>query len=239
MTLRLLNTSCDPLSLSRLHVSLPAAYVAKKHTSGTIFVRTDPGGIGEPGLLQVTPSATHLDIEKFNTGTGFNGVTDVIGQFWMEVGSGSGGGSGGGGGPGGGPIPPGGPGPGPIGTPPIGLPDESALIQSLAAANPIAIQESCISAGGNWVFMDLAVAALQATDARWGYNGKRGDITDPSTDAVSYYWGTGSPVDGSNEVYVVDIVASQCPPSAATDWNFADVTCYDGSCLGAYIASRP
>ena len=111
------------------------------------------------------------------------------------------------------PPPPGPGGPRTPDPPPGGqlpLPNEEALINSIAAANPGALADSCIEEGGRWEFMDLAVAALRARDTRWGYNCKRGDCNDPSIDVVDYFWGIG---DGheSTDVYLIDIISAVCP----------------------------
>jgi hypothetical protein len=117
--------------------------------------------------------------------------------------------------PGPSPAPPG-PGPGGPRTPdpPPGgqlpLPNEAALINSIAAANPGAIANSCIEEGGSWEFMDLAVAALRARDTRWGYNCKRGNCNDPSIDVVDYFWGIGDGQQSTN-VYLIDIISAVCP----------------------------
>ena len=143
-----------------------------------------------------------------------------------------------GGPPPGSPLPPSGPGGGRTPDPPPGgqlpLPDESAVINAVAAANPGALANSCVPEGGSWQFMDLAVAALRARDTRWGYNCKRGDCNDPSVDVVNYFYGSGSG-DQSAEVYIIDIIGAVCPSgNQSPSW-----TNQTGTGLGRWIYPRP
>jgi hypothetical protein len=139
----------------------------------------------------------------------------------------SGGGNGGDGGGGRTPDPP------PGGQLP--LPDESAVIDAVAAANPGALANSCVHEGGTWEFMDLAVEALRNKDTRWGYNCKRGNCDDPSIDVVNYFYGSGNG-DQSAEVYIIDIILAVCPSGsgAAPAW-----TNQTGTGLGRWIYPRP
>ena len=135
-------------------------------------------------------------------------------------------------------APPSGPGGGRTPDPPSGgrlpLPDESAVIDAVAAANPGALANSCVHEGGSWEFMDLAVAALRARDTRWGYNCKRGDCNDPSIDVVNYFYGSGSG-DHSAEVYIIDIIGAVCPSgNQSPSW-----TNQTGTGLGRWIYPRP
>jgi hypothetical protein len=121
--------------------------------------------------------------------------------------------SGGGGGGGGGlpPAPGGGfrtPDPAPgqrLGLPGYG----AAVVQQVAAQFPGALRNSCQEHGGSWEFMDRVVDALRQHDTRWGYNWKRGNVGDPSQDAVDYHWGRGQS-ENSTEVYIIDVIGSHC-----------------------------
>ena len=147
------------------------------------------------------------------------------------------------------PPPPPGPGPGPGGRtpdPPPGqqlpLPNEQGIIFAIAAANPGAIANSCIDEGGSWLFMDLAVAALRATDTRWGYNCKRGDCGDPSVDVVNYFYGIGSEAasQGSTEVYLIDIIGAVCPGgNQGPSWTDQTQATADAGAIGRWIYPRP
>ena len=134
--------------------------------------------------------------------------------------------------------PPSGPGGGRTPDPPPGgqlpLPDESGVIDAVAAANPGALANSCVHEGGSWQFMDLAVAALRAKDTRWGYNCKRGDCNDPSIDVVNYFYGSGSG-DHSSQVYIIDIIGAVCP-SGNQSPSWTDQT---GTGLGRWVYPRP
>lgn len=97
----------------------------------------------------------------------------------------------------------------------------SHVVQQVASQYPGALQNSCQSGGGTWEFMDRVVDALRQYDTRWGYNGKRGDVNDPSQDVIDYHWGAG-PDEGSTEVYIIDIITGHCGPSPG--WNWVDQT---------------
>jgi hypothetical protein len=119
------------------------------------------------------------------------------------------------------------------------LPNQSALIVALANSNPGALANSCIEEGGSWEFMDLAVAALRATDSRWGYNCKRGNCNDPSVDVVDYFWGIG---DGnqSDQVYLIDIIGAVCPGgNQSPSWGDVTQATLDAGTIGRWIYPRP
>lgn len=120
--------------------------------------------------------------------------------------------------------------------PTVSLPNLSSVVNAYAAANPAQLAASCLAAGGNWSFMDGVVAELMAADPRVGYNGKRGNTSDPSEDAVSYYHGVMPPVAGSPNVYVIDIIGNHCPNSGAAVPAWNNVT--TPSAQGAYMATR-
>jgi len=97
--------------------------------------------------------------------------------------------------------------------------DQYAVIAAVDAANPGLIDQSCISAGGNWGFMDIVVNTLRASDPRWGYNCKRGNCDDPSHDAIFYYGGPGAPTNGASTGWIFDVINSLCPPgNASPSW---------------------
>lgn len=137
-----------------------------------------------------------------------------------------------------GPRNPGGPFLGIIGAgsaaPTVPLANETATVVAYAEAHPAELAASCLDTGGNWSFMDGVVAALKAADPRFGYNGKRGDINDPSEDAVSYYHGILPPTDGSPDVYVIDIIGGHCGPNPTPAFN--NVT--TSAARGAYLTTR-
>lgn len=118
--------------------------------------------------------------------------------------------------------------------PTVALPNYFSVVGDYAAAHPAELAASCQDTGGNWAFMDGVVAALQAADARFGYNGKRGDTSDPSQDAVSYYHGILPPTLGSPDVYVIDVIGGHCGPTPTP--TYSNVT--TPSARGAYMATR-
>jgi hypothetical protein len=118
-------------------------------------------------------------------------------------------------------------------------PNESGLIQQLAAAHPGAIGDSCIEEGGSWEFMDLAVEALRKIDTRWGYNCKRGHCNDPSIDVVDYFWGIGDG-DRSADVYLIDIISAVCPDgNQSASWGDVTEETHDAGAIGRWIYPRP
>ena len=124
--------------------------------------------------------------------------------------------------------------------PTVELYDGSSIVDAYAAANPTQLADSCqpeYGGTGSWDFLDGVVAALRAVDDRFGYNGKRGDVTDPSPDAVSYYHGEYSMIAvGSPAVYVIDIIAGHCGDDPQPAWQNVTVI---GSLGGAWLLERP
>ena len=122
-------------------------------------------------------------------------------------------------------------------SPTVPFPNHEYLVIAYDAANPaeILVNQS------DWSFLDGVVADLVAADPRYAYNGKRGDVNNVSQDAIAYYYGTLPPVEGSNEVYVIDIIANstavlgdpEYPPTPA----WTDVT--TPAALGAWVSVRP
>lgn len=120
--------------------------------------------------------------------------------------------------------------------------DFTAESRSYGDAHPAELANSCQRAGGTWDYMDGLVAFLrtQPNGERVGYNGKRGDVTDPSLDAVAVYHGVLPPVAGSNDVWVVDVVGCHCGPEDGepcvpyATWNNATTS----RAAGAFLFSR-
>jgi hypothetical protein len=115
------------------------------------------------------------------------------------------------------------------------LPDMSRVVQSVAAANPGLLQNSCQDTGGSWAFMDKVVDTLRTYDTRWGYNGKRGNTNDPSKDVVDYNYGSQRD-EGTTEVYIIDIINGHCGATPSAGWNdVTDVTINSGT-IGKWTA---
>lgn len=107
----------------------------------------------------------------------------------------------------------------------VALYDGSAIVQGVFAANPGMVATSCQrDVGGTWDLMDAIVDALRAADPRFGYNGKRGNTSDPSLDAVAYDYAATPGGEGSTTVYVVDVIAGHCGGNPQPGWN--DVTVF-------------
>ena len=127
---------------------------------------------------------------------------------------------------------------GPGGRAPAGGPIPSygaGVVQAVARANPGALANSCQSHGGSWQFMDQVVDTLRTYDTRWGYNGKRGNVNDPSHDAIAYNYGGGAD-QGSTEVYIIDIVGGHCGPSPGPAWNDVTGATLQGGTIGRWTS---
>ena len=111
----------------------------------------------------------------------------------------------------------------------------ASVVQSVASANPGALRNSCQDQGGSWQFMDLVVDTLRTYDTRWGYNGKRGNASDPSHDVVAYNYGSGSD-QGTTNVYIIDIIGGHCGSTPTAAWiDVTAVTANAGS-IGRWIS---
>ena len=119
-------------------------------------------------------------------------------------------------------------------------PNDSQIVRNVASAFPAALQHSCQPEGGSWEFMDRAVDALRAKDGRYGYNAKRGNMNDPSLDVVSYYYRPDpNAFQGSDAVYIFDMIAGHCGPTPSIIWgDVTDITFQSGT-LGRTMYPRP
>ncbi|KKW45537.1 MAG: hypothetical protein UY96_C0019G0003 [Parcubacteria group bacterium GW2011_GWB1_56_8] len=120
---------------------------------------------------------------------------------------------------------------------PAPLPNRLDIVQQVASDFPNYLANSCQDQGGTWEFMDEVVGRLHAQDERWGYLGQRGNVNDLAQDAITYYYGSGSPTTGSREVYGIDIIGGHCGTNPSAAW--FDVSCFDASAAGAaYVFPR-
>ena len=103
------------------------------------------------------------------------------------------------------------------------------VVRNVAATFPNLNAASC----ENWAFLDRLVDTLRTYDTRWGYNGKRGNVGDPSKHVVDYHWGRG-PDEGSTEVYIVDVVGAHCTSGAAPAWTDVTDATYGGGSMGRW-----
>lgn len=111
----------------------------------------------------------------------------------------------------------------------------AGVVQAVARANPGLLANSCQEHGGSWQFMDLVVDTLRTYDTRWGYNGKRGNVNDPSQDVVTYHHGPG-PDFGSTAVYIIDVIGGHCGSNPQPNWgDVTDVT-YNSGTVGRWIS---
>ena len=97
------------------------------------------------------------------------------------------------------------------------LPDESDVVDALAAERPDSLAASCIEEGGNNDFLFELVRRLRERDPRWGLNWKRGEVGSLSQDVVDYFWAEGEP-EGRQEVYIIDVIVGHCGPDPEPGW---------------------
>ena len=81
--------------------------------------------------------------------------------------------------------------------------------------------------------MDAVVDELRKSDERWGYNGKRGDVNDPSQDVVDYHWGQGER-EGSTEVYPIDMIVGHCGDDPQPGWLDQTQATLDAGTIGRW-----
>ena len=98
------------------------------------------------------------------------------------------------------------------------LPDGSDVVDQLAEERPDLLAASCVEDGGNNDFLFEVVRRLRARDPRWGLNWKRGNVGDMSQDVVDYFYAPGDPVEGSTDVYIVDMIVGHCGPDPGPGW---------------------
>jgi hypothetical protein len=116
------------------------------------------------------------------------------------------------------------------------LPDYGfAVVRAVAAANPGLLANSCQEHGGSWQFLDLVVDTLRTYDTRWAYNGKRGDMNNPSMDVVDYHYGRGAS-QGSKEVYIIDVIGGHCGPNPSPIWNDVTAATVNAGTSGIWIS---
>jgi hypothetical protein len=102
----------------------------------------------------------------------------------------------------------------------LALPDIQQLIFRLAAANPPTLSNSCPT-GRKYEpnpWLNYMVDALRTYDLRFGYNAKPTRGPDDNNgfpviaagDEIAYFRGAGTPMQGSSEVYAIDILFNHC-----------------------------
>lgn len=93
----------------------------------------------------------------------------------------------------------------------------AGVTNEIASQYPGALRNSCQDHGGTWEFMDRLVDRLRTFDTRWGYNGKRGNTSDPSHDVVDYNYGSQRD-EGTTEVYIIDVIGGHCGSNPSPAW---------------------
>ena len=88
--------------------------------------------------------------------------------------------------------------------------------------------------------MDRAIDALRAVDGRYGYNAKRGNMNDPSLDVASYYYRPDpNGFQGSDAVYIFDMIGGHCGSNPNVIWNDVTDITYQSGTLGRTMYPRP
>ncbi len=112
-------------------------------------------------------------------------------------------------------------------------PDEYALVQQVAADHPDWLANSCVDTGGNNDFLFEVVRRLRKKDDRWGLNWKRGVVGDLSQDVVDYHYGEGVS-EGSQEVYIFDMITGHCGASPSAGWIDQTQATLDANTIGIW-----
>ena len=125
-------------------------------------------------------------------------------------------------------APPGGTCSAPLPVPPGSPPNMFSVVQQVASEFPEDLTNSC----ANMDFLDKVVARLHAQDSNWGYNGKRGNTSDLSKDAISYLAG------GTTSVFIIDIIGGHCGDNPQPAWQDVTAETYQCGVTGAYVYPR-
>lgn len=81
-------------------------------------------------------------------------------------------------------------------------------------------------------FTDAVATVLNQQDARWGRNGKRGNVNDLSHDALAWK----NPGSRAGGVSVIDIIVGAGGPFATAGWLDQTQATIDGGTIGAWVA---
>lgn len=117
---------------------------------------------------------------------------------------------------------------------PLPLPTGSApnmlgTVQAVAQEFPDLFARSAYT----FEFLDKVVERLHAEDSNWGYNGKRGDANNLSSDAIAYM-ATGD----ARSVHIIDIIGNQGAANATPAWTDVTADTYNCGTVGVYVYPR-
>jgi hypothetical protein len=116
-------------------------------------------------------------------------------------------------------------------------PNCKPIVAALAAEYPQEFDDCHRPERGDraWAFIRRVAWVLHSTvDIRFGLNGKRGNVNDPSMDAVSF---RNPSIPGGVEV--IDVVAGAGGPNASAAWQDVTQATLNAGTTGAYIAPEP
>ncbi len=104
-------------------------------------------------------------------------------------------------------------------------PNRVAVVQDVADRCPgLVLQDHA--------FTDAVASVLNAEDGRWGRNGKRGNVNDPSHDALAFR----NPQSRAGGVSVIDIIVGAGGQFATPGWQDQTQATIDAGTIGAWVA---
>ncbi|MFN7978914.1 MAG: hypothetical protein U0P30_12310 [Vicinamibacterales bacterium] len=89
-----------------------------------------------------------------------------------------------------------------------------------------------------WIWIDKLIDKLRSIDNRWGYNGKRGNINDPSKDVLTYHYAAGES-QNSTQVYIIDVMGGHCGNAPTPVINDVTQITLSSGTIGRYTYPRP
>jgi hypothetical protein len=104
-------------------------------------------------------------------------------------------------------------------------PNKIAVVQDVADRCPGLVMQ-------DHAFTDAVASVLNAQDARWGRNGKRGNVNDPSHDALAFK----NPESRAGGVSVIDIIVGAGGQFATAGWQDVTQATIDAGTIGAWVA---
>lgn len=117
----------------------------------------------------------------------------------------------------------------------MSAPKRLDVVEQLASQYPQEFAEAHRFELGDraWAFIRRLAWELHQLDTNFGLNGKRGNTSDPSADAISY---RGGPAGG---VWVIDVIAGAGGASPEPAWHDVTQATLDAGTIGAWIQPEP
>lgn len=91
------------------------------------------------------------------------------------------------------------------------MPNKKGVVEEVLSRPGMAeaLRRACRN-NTDWTFPDAVVDELRKTSRRWGYLCRRGNCNDPSHDILTYYCGSGSARERSDNIVAVDYITASC-----------------------------